>query len=442
MNIHHPALASAAAGAGRPRGVLLAGLAGLIDQRFGPVLELTHQRLGGHEPPWFLSTACMARHPVGALYNSTALTSAGTSIDAEEAARRAMGEAIERYTALNVIIPSELATLREGGLLDLWPVCAPDEPCEPAFRTLAADVKLTQVRMRRLGDGASMLVPAGFVCLGFHPEPREPPEPPVTLPISTGLAFHPERHQAIWRGFCEVVERDAVMSTWWLHRPVPEIDMTGAPYGVSARLGRLAAAGMSARLYDITTEIGIPTVFCLLQSSRYPKLVVGAASRASADAASAKALDEVVSMRVALQTPDPDAETDARTARPASLIAHARWHAEGNRDGAFDFLLHSELAPVHYQEFAERSMAEPADFAALDARAEELGVDALPILWTEFTAPEMRSLGSVVRVVVPGLVPLSPDDRIRWLGTPRLLRRAGLTRATRSGFARHPHPFA
>lgn len=432
-------LAGVAAGVGRPRGMLLAGLAGLIDQRFGPVLELMHQRLGGREPPWFLSTACMARHPTGALYNSTALTSAGTSIDAEEAARRAIGEAIERYTALNAMIPSERATLREGGLLDLWPVCAPDEPCGPEFRALAADVKLTQIRMRRLGDGASMLVPAGFVCLGFHPEP---PEPPVTLPISTGLAFHPERHQAIWRGFCEVVERDAVMSAWWLHRPVPEIDMAGAPYGVSARLERLAAASMTTRLYDITTEIGIPTAFCVLQSARYPKLVVGAASRASADAAAAKALDEVVSMRVALQTPSPASETEATTAWPASLIAHARWHAEGNRDGAFDFLLHSELAPVGYQQFAARSMAEPADFAALDALARQFGIDALPILWTEFTAPEMRPLGTVVRVVVPGLVPLSPDDRIRWLGTPRVLRRAGLTRATRSAFARQPHPFA
>jgi len=430
--------------AGRVRELPLHGIADLVDRRFGPVLELAHQRLGGNEPPWFLSTASMARYPTGALYNDTALTAAGTSLAAAEAARRAIGEAIERYSALNAIVPFERATLREGGLLHLWPVCAPDEPCSPAFRSLPADVGLTQVRMQRLGDGARLLAPAGFVCLGFHPEP---PEPAVTLSISTGLAFHPERHQAIWRGLCEVVERDAVMSAWWLHRPLAEIDMADAPYAVTSRLERLAAAGMTARLYDITTELGIPTSFCLLQSPRYPHLVVGAATRASADAALAKALDEVVSMRVALQAPAPGADPDATP--PASLVAHARFHAAGNRDGAFDFLLrsddsllHSDIEPISYRRFAERSIPEPADMRALDDLARGFGIDALPILWIELTAPEMQALGTVVRVVAPGLVPLSADDRIRWLGTQRLLRRAGLTRATRSAFTRHPHPFA
>ncbi len=416
--------------------------AGLVDKRFGPVLEFSCQRLGGNEPPWFLATTAVARHPIGALHNEVALSSAGTSLSAEEAESRAIGEAIERYSALNAAASFELlferATLREGGLADRWPVCAPDEPCSPLFRSLARDVPLTQVRMRRLGDNASVLAPAGFVFLGFHPLP---PEPPVTLPISTGLAFHPERHQAIWRGLSEVLERDAVMTAWWLHRRLPEIDMTDAPYGVTSRLEHLAAAGMTARLYDITTELGVPTAFALLQSPRYPHLVVGAASRATADAAAAKALDEVVSMRVALQVDAPTAR-EPGAAPPATLVAHARWHAGGNRDGAFDFLLASGLAAIPYRRFAERSIAEPADMAALDRLAQRFGIEELPILWVELTAPEMRALGSVVRVVVPGLVPLSPDDRIRWLGTTRLLRRAGLAAASRGGFARHPHPFA
>ncbi|MGH7071676.1 MAG: YcaO-like family protein [Acetobacteraceae bacterium] len=429
------------AGAGaRVRGEWLpqVAAAGLVDKRFGPVLEFSWQRLGESEPPWFLATTAVARHPIGALHNEVALTSAGTSLSAEEAQVRALGEAIERYSALNALVPFERATLREGGFAGRWPVAAPDEPCSPQFRSLPLDVPLTQVRMRRLGDGASVLAPAGFVSLDFHPLP---PEPPVTLPISTGLAFHPERHQAIWRGLCEVIERDAVMSAWWLHRSLAEIDITDAPFSVISRLDRLKACGMTARLYDITTELGVPTAFSVLQAHRYPHLVVGAASRASAEAAIAKALDEVVSMRVALKVDAPTAK-EPDLAPPVTLVGHARWHAGGNRDGAFDFLFASGLAPIPYQRFAQRSIAEPADMAELDHLARRFGIEDLPILWVELTAPEMRALGSVVRVVVPGLVPLSPDDRIRWLGTKRLIKRAGLQVATRTAFAGQPHPFA
>lgn len=428
------------AGAGRDLPPALRAAARLVDRRFGPILELCRQRLGGTEPPWFVCTTRMARHPIGAMFNDSPLSSAGTSLDADEAAARAIGEAIERYSGANAAVPFEQATLREGGLLDHWPVCAPDEPCAPVLRALPADVPLTQVRLRRLGDGAGVLAPAGFVCLGFHPPP---PEPAVTMPISTGLAFHPEPHQAIWRGLCEVIERDAVLSFWWLHRPVPELDMAAAPVAVRARLDRLASCGMTARLYDITTELGVPTAFCVLEAARYPHLGVSAATRASAAAACAKALDEVVSLRVALQShaAGPAGGTEVAAA-PVGLVEHARLHADGNRDGAFDFLLRTPQPRVPYERFAARALDEPADMAGLDRFARQPGMGEVSILWTDLTAPEMRTLGTVARVVVPELVPLSPDDRVRWLGTARLLRRAGLARAVRSDFARWPHPFA
>ena len=69
-------------------------------------------------------------------------------------------------------------------------------------------------------------------------------------------------------------------------------------------------------------------------------------------------------------------------------------------------------------------------------------VDGLSVLWADLTAPDVADLGFVVRVVAPELVPLSPDDRIRWLGTARLLGRARLVDATRAAFTPYPHPFA
>jgi ribosomal protein S12 methylthiotransferase accessory factor len=421
------------------------GPVSLVDRRFGPILDLRRQRLGGSEPAWWLCTASLARHPVGALFNEVPPASAGTALDADEATARAVGEALERYSGLNSSPPFEQATLRQGGMTGRWPVCAGDEPCLPSFRAPPADTLLTHVAGQSVLDGTPVLVPAGFVCLGFRPVP---PEPPVALPISTGLAFHPERHLAIWNGLCEVVERDAVMSSWWIHRPPAEIDPASAPRAVRERVSLLSERGMTARLYDVTTELGIPTAFCVLTADRYPHLVVGAATRASAAAASAKALDEVVSMRVALQGQEVGSGWDGVGAprplegKPVSLVDHARWYGTGDRDGAFDFLLRSGQASVPFGRFAERSIAEPTGMESLAALVEGLQRHEVSVLWVDLTAPEVARYGTVARVVVPELLPLSPDDDCRWLGTTRLLLRAGITTASRRAFTPFPHPFA
>lgn len=422
-------------------------VASLVDQRFGPLLDLRRQRLGGPEPPWWLCTCRLARHPIGSLYNENPPGTAGTSLDADEAAARCIGEALERYSGLNVVLPILRASLRAGGLLGRWPVCAPDEPCVASLRSPPSDVPLTQVPARRLSDGGNVLVPAGFVCLGFRPDP---PEPLITLAISTGLAFHSELHQAIWRGLCEVIERDAVMSAWWIHKPVPEIDCGTAPRVVRDRLELLRSRQMTARLYDITTELGIPTVFCVLTAERYPHLVVSAATRASPAAACAKALDEVVSMRVAVQTENFErtlgrgGTPDAGREKPITLVDHAHWYASGNRAEAFDFLLRPspDRTALPYERLAERSIDEPNNLESLARIAQRLQAIGVTVLWVDVTAPEVQPFGAAVRVVVPEAVPLSPDDDVRWLATPRLLARAGAAVATKAAFADHPHPFA
>jgi len=59
----------------------------------------------------------MARHPIGAMFNNSVLTSAGTSLDPDEAAARAIGEALERYSGVNAQTQFEIASLRDGGLV-------------------------------------------------------------------------------------------------------------------------------------------------------------------------------------------------------------------------------------------------------------------------------------------------------------------------------------
>lgn len=411
--------------------------AALIDSRFGPIVQAQKMRIGDGEPQWWLVTTQLARHPVGNIFTDSPASSAGTSLDLDEAVARAIGEAVERYCGLNWRLDPIAGKLRETSLLGRWPRCAPDEPATGVAREIRPDDMLTFVRAQRVGDDSFHLVPAGFVAMGFEPVP---PEPVVAFPISTGLAFHPRRCIAIWNALCEVIERDAVMSAWWIHRPLREIDMADAPHIVTRRLRRLDACGMNARIFDITTELGVPTVFCVLTSARYPRLVVSAATKASPALACAKALDEVVSMRVALRAGPNGA--DSGDGKPDSLVGHARYYASASDHPAFDFIAPGVAERISYPEFAARQIAQPDDDVTLRRAIRLIEQQDVTVLWVDLTTPDVHSLGTVARVVVPEAVPLSPRDDARWLATKRLLLRSGTAHESRDAFTPHPHPFA
>ena len=413
-----------------------------VDGRFGPITGLSRGRV---DPGWWLTGGNLARSPVGNPFSPRPETSAGVSIDETESLRRALGEAVERYCALNAELRPERATLAEAGLVDRLPVCAGDEPCPPSLRQLPPHEPLTQVYARRLDDGAEVLLPAGFVDLRFRPSP---PEPLVTLPISTGLAFREDLAAAIWSGLCEVVERDAVMCMWWLRAAGPEITCRShdVPDELAERLERLGRARLEARFFDIATDFHVPTVFCILTGPTFPHLVVAAACASDPARACTKVLDEAVGMRQGLQFAH--AHDGGPTKRPDhihDLEDHALFYAGAPSSPAFTFLL--EQPTASRRPFADWAggdwWEEPQDMVGLGRLATHLGTQGLTVLWADLTTSDAEDVGRVVKVIVPEMVPLSPDHSIRWLGTRRLLQRGSIntTTATVSQFNPFPHPF-
>ena len=410
------------------------------DGRFGPLGTVRRLRLGPPEPPWWYCGAELARVPLGNRFSQERLTSGAAALDPHEAVIRAIGEGIERYSALTAPISGELATLREGGFADRWPVCAADEPCPPAFRAPPLDTPLTQIRAQRLSDGSAALVPASIAHLHFRPTLDEPT---ISTPISTGLAFGRDTARAIWSGLCEVAERDAIMAMWWLKARLPEIDGTGAgvPEALAERLALLTRAGLQARLFDMAHDFRIPSVFCVLIGPRFPFVVVGAGCDADPTRACIKAIDETIALRYYLRDrgaiqPPPIPQAVQR------LEDHALYYASGQRLDAFSFLLDRQTPPQPFAEFAAGDWwQQPPDMAALAQFATERECDGLTALWLDLTGPDTLGLGRVVKVIVPEMLPMSADHATRWLGTSRLLARAGHREARAGAFNPDPHPF-
>lgn len=414
---------------------------------YGPVSRIGGIRLAQPEPAYWIFSSDFTRTPVGNWFGGRPTGAAGASIDAEEAFIRCLGEIAERYSALTAPVEGRLLPI-DRDLLAMFPVCSDDEDCPPELRGHFSDAPVTHVSTTRLADGANVDVPAPYV----HLSPQKPDEPLLTIPISTGLAFDRSLEAALWRGICEVAERDALMLTWWQLRPAREIvieperdsNAGGASSGLGFRLNRIAEVSLQARFFDITTEFTVPTVVCVLTGDHFPFLTVGAACRDQAAAACAKALDEAVAIRIAVR--------GWEAFEPRSLDSfewmnelehHARLYAAGYLREAFEFLFDGGQPTTTLAEVDARSTIRvPRTLGELQALARDLDTMDLTVLWTDVTAPELSAQGHVVKVVIPQMIPLSQLHSARWLGTRRMRDRGvgGVSQA--SHFNRFPHPFA
>lgn len=421
----------------------LAGVLDWVDTRFGPITELAAIPLGPPEPRWWVYSIALARSPVGSWSSPYHIGAAGASIDPDEALQRALGEAVERYSAFDsahsVTPIQECLTFPR----DRLPLCAPFEQSNSGLEEEGSD-PFGLAAVRKLSDDSEVLLPFSLVHLSLPPPVRKAR---IVLPMSTGLAFSTVWDTAIWRGICEVAERDALMLAWWLRRSVPEIDTgTEIPESVRARTTRLRAVSLTPRLFDMTTDgILAPAVLCVLTSSDYPYATVGAGCHEDPDRACAKALDEAVSIRVSLRWDKWEREIPSTSTFDwvERLEHHMLLYAGWEGSPALDFLLRGRNQTVPYAAFAARYRAcPPRTRRELVEFARNLESEGLTVCWADVTAPEARRFGTTVKVVIPEMLPMSDAHSTRYLATPRLLDLANLDVPDQACFNPYPHPFA
>lgn len=352
---------------------------------------------------------------------------AGAAESRELARTRAYCEGLERYCAM-VFDPDSLvvATREELGEaavdLELFPRCSAAEHKNPRnFLSPPSNrARMRWVQGYSLLSGESRWIPAAAVYIGAgYVYAGEA----FTIPITTGCALAASLEQALVTGICEVAERDSLMIAW-LHRlPLPEIDLSGCGEpGLLDRLERARRAGFETRLFDATTDLGVPTVIAvqLARNSR-PAVLVMAATRLEGLSAALRVLDESVSSRHAVQnlsrSPlrfDPhDFGTFTR------LTDGAVFYADPANLPAFDFLLEGSR-PGRSLGMMPSLVAESPE-VELERLVEIFREKGTELLAVDLTHEEIRAEGfRVVKVIAPQLMPLITNHNMRFTATPRL----------------------
>jgi len=253
---------------------------------------------------------------------------------------------------------------------------------------------------------------------------------------------------ALLAGVCEVVERDAVMIVWWNQLPAPEIVVEPDTWLGRIIEERFSIPNVSFRLFDVTTDVRIPTVLCVATEERDNgcSLTLGASARTDPSSAALKALLEAAKGRHTqrLQTRLHGPLQIQEYGQLRCLEDHARLYARHDMRHALNFLLDghrrvrlSDMPVIDGEEVAMR----------LRGCVRALTAAGCHPLAFNLTPPDVAEAGlCAVKVAVPGMVDLNGWHSFRAQGVDRLYAvpvRMGYrdAPATEEDLNWFPHPF-
>jgi ribosomal protein S12 methylthiotransferase accessory factor len=386
---------------------------------------------------------------LGRPINQGVVVGAGAEFSEAEARFKAACEAAERYSS-SVLLESEYRIAcydeLEGEALD-WrtlPRLSEEEASFPyqLFTEFSPTDPMRWIPSRHISSGRRKWIPAVL----SHVFPRPWSTERFAIPISTGTAVHSDELLAIVAALGEVIERDAIALTWLLRRPLKRIIRAPQELRDSPPAVRDLLESSEFRLYDATTDLGMPTVYARRTRTGNPRVtnVVGCATAFDYDTAIGKALTEVIMVSRTLEqgsfTPkrdvlDCEAIQDGAVYMARLEYAHAFEFLDGNGEVALADLVAAEPLGV------KSSASERARW--LFDKLSALGMD---IYLVNLTCDELVDVGlHCVRTVVPQLMPMSLVQRARFLGTPRLRSFStaeGLLRRLPADINSFPQPFA
>jgi ribosomal protein S12 methylthiotransferase accessory factor len=149
-------------------------------------------------------------------------------------------------------------------------------------------------------SGAVVWVP--FALVGFDLVADDLPGATAFQRTTNGLASGNNWHEAAIHALCEVVERDAV-TLWSAAGPATQDACAVDPVTIDSRcvaglLAKFAAAAMVVKIWDVTSDIGLPAFVALVTAADRTCAEIGAGCHLDREVALSRALTEAAQARL------------------------------------------------------------------------------------------------------------------------------------------------
>lgn len=357
------------------------------------------------------------------------VTAAGGAFTHLRASTSAIGEAIERlglctYPSERIIWSSY--TSLAGHALDPqsclhYPEDVYHRP-DLGIARYSPDTIGAWILATNFTTGESSYVPAAFT---FNQTPADFPQYALwDRPLSTGAACAVKQEQAVLTGLYELIERDALMIHWENRLPCVRRPMT------DPICAAIKAKGFDIHLVQLPTDLGATVALAAIidRTGMRATLGIGTAARATWSEAAYRAIEEAILSMMWI--------TNRRQWKPMSL-AMIKTELTGIPDPVThaDFYGYETNLPLcsflweHAEECASDEVYSSAPFetvaAELAALRTYIEASGREVIVVDITPSEAQAFGfTVVRVIVPGLVPLSRGIHARPTMNVRLRRAA------------------
>ncbi len=290
------------------------------------------------------------------------------------------------------------------------------------------------------------LIPAQIVS-GLRPKetPTEKKEPRIRERITTGLATHSTKTEALLGGALEVIERDAFMIMWLNKLSLPVMshdDMVRDNPALKELLARCARYQLSVHFVKLITDAPAHVIMAVVRDPRMlTPIEVGLSSHTRCSGAAEKALLEALRARRNARE-----RVRAQAGKPFTKKAseinfgerHLYW-ADPSRVSSLDFLTSGEETPLKKSVWDNDSPSEHLKRITNWCSAAEY-----ECIYADLGRSKKNVLGlDVVFVVIPELQPLYLNEARRYEGGERLKgvpKKFGYT-PRESLFTDVPHPF-
>jgi ribosomal protein S12 methylthiotransferase accessory factor len=397
-----------------------------VDQRVGAVSSVGEAE--SFPAPYYLAT----------LADTTAFSdaqaaeqAAGVATDWNEALMKALGEALERYSA-GVYRESSFRVARAdelGAAVDPTAFVRPDDWSSPD-----SDVESAWVEGQNLHASESTFLPAEFV---HFPPPEARHKPSIT----TGLGLGNSTAEALLSGLYEAIERDATMLAWYSSFEPLGLSVESEQFDALRRRARAEDLDVTALL--VTLDVDVPVVAVAVHpevsesgdsgarrtssdGGEWPRFAVGSGADLDPDAAATAALAEALQNWMELRSMGPDDATDADGAigEYADFPATAR-----------EFVAPETTVPSA----SVGPSDPPAGEAELDAVLDRLADADLSAYAARLTPRDVAQLGfEAVRVLVPEAQPLFTGEA--YFGERARAVPTGMGFEFRPDRPQHPYP--
>lgn len=422
----------------------------LVDSKTGLITELHEIPLQPTEHALHIYTASCSDinyllHLQHGVKPKSEAVASGAGLNREEALWSTVGEACERYIATyhlesDSFVATEQSLGEQPVRLADYIGFSSEQYSKENFPFVAAD---SHAEMRwsagiNLENKQQVFIPAQLVWL--H-QPLSTKQPKFFPQISTGLAAGESVAHAVATGLREAIERDAFASHWLLKKSPRRIKPELLVPTDSPLASLIQQTGLTLDLLWLDTDIGVPSILCLLQLPQCQGLALGMSTHLNAAVAAEKAIVEafhtynwILEMR-----------RNGLQALPREQLRdfehHVRFYLEPRHHQYVEFLRQGE--ELEAAELAQHQFVVTDHESHLAELTKRITLAGFKPCYVDISKPEFVDLNIyTVKAVIPGLQPLHVGLGVEFLDDRRLKQLCAYWQIPMpAAFNLEPHPF-